>query len=66
MKQILLETLHNQQPIMSSGKKCSEKNQHSGGTEMDFKLHVGAVIASMNGTMKMFKKGEAEDDRQVL
>lgn len=33
---------------------------------MDFKLHVGAVIASMNGTMKMFKKGEAEDDRQVL
>ena len=25
---------------------------------MDFKLHVGAVIASMNGTMKMYKKGD--------
>ena len=34
-------------------KKCSETNQHSGGTEMDFKLHVGAVITSMNGTMKI-------------
>ena len=39
-------------------KKCSEKNQHSGGIEMDFRLHVGAVIASMNGTMKMYKKGD--------
>ena len=39
-------------------KECGEKNQHSGGTEMDFKLHVGAVIASMNGTMKMYRKGD--------
>ena len=38
--------------------KCSEKNHHSGGTEMDIKLHVGAVIALMNGTMKMYKKGD--------
>ena len=39
-------------------KKCSEKNQHSGGTELEMKLHVGAVIASMNGTMKMYRKGD--------
>ena len=39
-------------------KKCSEKNQHSGGTEIEMKLHVGAVIASMNGTMKMYRKGD--------
>ena len=38
--------------------KCAEKNQHSGGYELDMKLHVGAVIASMNGTMKMYKKGD--------
>ena len=38
--------------------KCSEKSRHSGGTEIDIKLHVGAVIASMNGTMKMYKKGD--------
>lgn len=39
-------------------KKCGEKTHYSGGTEMDIKLHVGAVIASMNGTMKMYKKGD--------
>ena len=39
-------------------KKCAEKNHHSGGYELDMKLHVGAVIASMNGTMKMYKKGD--------
>ena len=39
-------------------KKCSEKNQHSGGTEIEIKLHVGAVVASMNGTMKMYRKGD--------
>ena len=38
--------------------KCAEKNHHSGGYELDMKLHVGAVIASMNGTMKMYKKGD--------
>lgn len=38
--------------------KCAEKNHHSGGYELDMKLHVGAVIASMNGTMKMCMKGD--------
>ena len=38
--------------------KCGEKSHHTGGTEIDMKLHVGAVIASMNGTMKMYKKGD--------
>ena len=38
--------------------KCAEKTHHSGGYELDVKLHVGAVIASMNGTMKMCKKGD--------
>ena len=38
--------------------KCAEKDHHSGGCELDMKLHVGAVIASMNGTMKMYKKGD--------
>ena len=30
-------------------KKCGEKMHHSGGIELDMKLHVGAVIASMKG-----------------
>ena len=38
--------------------KCGEKSHHSGGYELDMKLHVGAVIASMNGTMKMCSKGD--------
>ena len=38
--------------------KCAEKTKPSGGYELDLKLHVGAVIASMNGTMKMCKKGD--------
>lgn len=39
-------------------KKCGEKIQVSNGLEIDMKLHVGAVIASMNGTMKMCSKGD--------
>ena len=39
-------------------KKCGEKNHYSGGTEIEMKLHVGAVIASMNGTIKMCTKGD--------
>jgi outer membrane lipoprotein-sorting protein len=39
-------------------KKCSEKNKHTGGTEVDVNLHVGAVVMSINGTMKLYKKGD--------
>lgn len=39
-------------------KKCSEKMKSDNGLEIDLKLHVGAVIASMDGTMKMCKKGD--------
>ena len=39
-------------------KKCAEKNRHAGGAEVDMKLHIGAVIASMNGTMKVCTKGD--------
>ncbi len=39
-------------------KKCAEKMKSDNGLEMDLKLHVGAVIASMDGTMKMCKKGD--------
>jgi hypothetical protein len=39
-------------------KKCGDKSHFSGGAEIDIKLHVGAVIASMNGTMKVCKKGD--------
>ena len=39
-------------------KKCSEKSQFSNGTEIDMKLRVSAVIASLNGTMKLCKKGD--------
>ncbi len=39
-------------------KKCGEKSQFSNGCEIDMKLRVSAVIASMNGTMKMCKKGD--------
>ena len=38
--------------------KCGETNHHTGGCELDIKLHVGAVIASMDGTMKICKKGD--------
>ena len=39
-------------------KKCGEKSQFSNGCEIEMKLRVSAVIASMNGTMKMCKKGD--------
>ena len=39
-------------------KKCSEKMKSDNGLEIDLKLHVGAVIASMDGTMKMYRKGD--------
>ena len=40
-------------------KKCGEKfNNNNNGLELDMKLHVGAVIISMDGTMKMCKKGD--------
>jgi hypothetical protein len=38
-------------------KKCGETTHRSDGYELDVKLHVSAVIASMNGTMKMCAKG---------
>ena len=38
--------------------KCSEKTHRSEGYELDVKLHASAIIASMNGTMKMCKKGD--------
>ena len=38
--------------------KCAEKNHHSDGYELDVKLHASAVFASMNGTMKVYKKGD--------
>lgn len=39
-------------------KKCGEKMKSDGGLEIDMKLHVGAVIVSMDGTMKICKKGD--------
>ena len=39
-------------------KKCAEKMKSDNGLEIDLKLHVGAVIASMDGTMKMYRKGD--------
>ena len=39
-------------------KKCGEKSHFENGSEIDMKLRVSAVIASMNGTMKMCKKGD--------
>ena len=39
-------------------KKCGEKFKSDNGLEIDMKLHVGAVIVSMNGTMKICKKGD--------
>ena len=38
--------------------KCGEKSHFENGSEIEMKLHVGAVIASMNGTMKLCKKGD--------
>ena len=39
-------------------KKCGEKFNNNNGLELDMKLHVGAVIISMDGTMKMCMKGD--------
>ena len=39
-------------------KKCGEKFKSDNGLEIDLKLHVGAVIVSMDGTMKVCKKGD--------
>lgn len=39
-------------------KKSAEKFKNNNGLEFDMKLHVGAVIVSMNGTMKICKKGD--------
>ena len=39
-------------------KKCTEKMENPAGLELDTKLHAGMKIISMNGTMKMFMKGD--------
>ena len=39
-------------------KKSAEKFKNDNGLEIDMKLHVGAVIVSMDGTMKICKKGD--------
>ena len=39
-------------------KKSAEKFKNENGLEVDMKLHVGAVILSMDGTMKICKKGD--------
>lgn len=39
-------------------KKSAEKLKSDNGLEIDMKLHVGAVIASMDGTMKVCSKGD--------
>ena len=39
-------------------KKSAEKFKNDNGLEIDMKLHVGAVIMSMDGTMKVCKKGD--------
>lgn len=39
-------------------KKCSEKSNHAAGTIIDMKLHVSAVIMSVNGTMRIYTKGD--------
>ena len=39
-------------------KKCGEKFKSDNGLEIDMKMHLGAVIISMDGTMKVCKKGD--------
>lgn len=39
-------------------KKSAEKFKNDNGLEIDMKLHVGAVILSMDGTMKVCMKGD--------
>ena len=39
-------------------KKSAEKFKNDNGLEIDMKLHVGVVIMSMDGTMKICKKGD--------
>ena len=38
--------------------KCSQKMNNPAGLEIDMKLHVGMVVISMNGTMKVYSKGD--------
>ena len=46
------------QEVKDIMKKCSEKFKGDNGLEFDMKLHLGAVIVSMDGTMKICKKGD--------
>lgn len=39
-------------------KKSAEKFKNDNGLEIDMKMHLGAVIVSMDGTMKICKKGD--------
>ncbi len=39
-------------------KKCGEKMHSESGMEMDLNLRVSAMMMSMNGTMKVYKKGD--------
>ena len=39
-------------------KKSAEKFKNDNGLEIDMKMHLGAVIISMDGTMKVCKKGD--------
>lgn len=38
--------------------KCSDKMDNPAGIEMDLKLHLGMVVMSFNGSIKMCEKGD--------
>lgn len=44
--------------VMNVMNKCSEKMNNPAGYELDFKLHAGMLVFSMNGTVKIYSKGE--------
>lgn len=41
-------------------KKCEEVMENPKGLETDMKLHVGMMVISVNGTMKLYSKGDLE------
>lgn len=46
------------QQVTEVMRKCQKKMENPAGVEMDMNIHVGMMIFSMNGTMKMMMKGE--------
>ena len=46
--------------------KCSEKMENPAGLEIDMNIHLGMVVLSMNGSAKMYSKGDLSRSKVVF